>query len=89
MNWDNVKLVVAIGCLASLMIVSVIRNQARQISDIEINIKGESYGLLDHETVDKLLILREPELNKKAKVGVDLKLLEKAIERIWVICRPA
>lgn len=85
MNWDNIKLVVAIGSLASLMIVTVIRNQKRQISDIEINIKGSAYGLLDHETVDKLLILKEPELSKKAKVGVDLKLLETAIERISYI----
>jgi len=81
MNWDNVKLIISFCCLASLMIFSAIRNQQRQISDIEVTIKGDIYGLLDHEIVDKLLILKQPDLSNMAKLGVDLKLLEKAIER--------
>lgn len=78
-NWNYIKMFVLLIVVISLFAFSNAKNQARQISNVEIFFEGEDNLFITHETVSKLLIQNQGTVKNVPKETLDLNLLESAL----------
>ncbi|MBE9489831.1 MAG: hypothetical protein IMY67_06020 [Bacteroidetes bacterium] len=78
-NWNNIKLVLALGLAFFLFAFSMHRNAVRKVSNPMIQFKGDQNLFITHETVSKLLIQNQEGIKNVPKETLDLNLLESAL----------
>lgn len=80
-TWINIRLLMIIAVIIGLFSFTSYRNERRKIKNTEVVFIGENTLFIKPEMVNKLLIEKNKELKTISKVDLDLKELEKSVNK--------
>ena len=80
-TWINIRLLMIIAVIIGLFSFTSYRNERRKIKSTEVVFIGENTLFIKPEMVNKLLIEKNKELKTISKVDLDLKELEKSVNK--------
>ena len=80
-TWINIRLLMIIAVIIGLFSFTSYRNERRKIRNTEVVFVGENTLFIKPEMVNKLLIEKNKELKTISKVDLDLKELEKSVNK--------
>ncbi|MEO8933587.1 MAG: hypothetical protein ABI295_04705 [Xanthomarina sp.] len=78
-NWGYIKMFAVLFLVVFLYAFSSEKNRGRKVPTPVINFKGDNNLFLTHENVSKLLIQNTESIKNKPKEGLDLNVLESAL----------
>lgn len=79
-NWNYIKGLILIVLVGFLFAFSSSRNNAKKVSELEVNFLGDNNLFITHEAVNKLLIQNDESVTNVPKEILDLNGLENALK---------
>lgn len=79
-NWNYIKGTILLVMVGFLFAFSSNRNNAKKVSELEVNFLGDNNLFITHETVNKLLIQNDQSVTNVPKEILDLNGLENALK---------